>query len=381
MAPHEHFEDYHRSGCDTWTVARRDRRYPRMRQLLPRRPSGNLPASRGSKSRFQSRPVARPLENSIAWSSVVSFATSHCRRPTQPRLQACRIAGAAFAAIVILAAASGGARAQTDRPPDSGGTHAATLLDLIFGLGDMGHGDQPDKEGRLDPDRPHLPEATTTVGLGRIVLESGYTFTKNGGSSFSHSAPESLLRVGAFADWFEFRIGQNFLAEKGGTTTAASGAQDLYLGMKFALSEQRGPLPALALIPQMTVPTGSSDVTAGQVLPGVNIDASWDIIKDFFSMEVLIANNFVRDDFRSSHFELATGATGVFQLTKSLEAFVEWDAFYPIAAAQVAGPRHSAVGGLVYFVTPNFAVDLRAGMGLNKRADDFLAGVGFAVRY
>src|SRR5262249_38987158 len=41
VAPHEHFEDYHRSGCDTWTVARRDRRYPRMRQLLPRRrPSG-----------------------------------------------------------------------------------------------------------------------------------------------------------------------------------------------------------------------------------------------------------------------------------------------------------------------------------------------------
>ena len=346
----------------TWTVARRDRRYPAMSQLLPRRrPGGN--------------------ENWTAWSSVVSFVTSHYRRPTQRRTQMCRIAGAAFAAIVTLAAASGGARAQSDRLPDSGGTHAATLFDLIFGPSETAHGDQSDKESRIEPDRPHLPEATTTVGLGRIVLESGYTYTKNGGSSFSHSAPESLLRVGVFADWFEFRIGQNFLTQHGGTTPTASGAQDLYLGMKFALAEQRGPLPALALIPQMTVPTGSSDVTAGQVLPGVNIDASWDIIKDFFSMEVLIANNFVRDDFRSSHFELATGVTGVFQLTKNLEAFVEWDAFYPIAAAQVAGPRHSAVGGLVYFVTPNFAVDVRAGMGLNKQADDFLAGVGFAVRY
>ena len=295
-------------------------------------------------------------------------------------MQTCRITGAAFATIVTLAVASGGARAQNDRPSDSSGTHTATLLDLIFGPGEIGHGEQS-QEGRLDPDRPHLPEATTTVGLGRIVLESGYTFTKNRGSSFSHSAPESLLRVGVFADWFEFRIGQNFLTEQGGTTATASGAQDLYLGMKFALSDQRGPLPALALIPQMTVPTGSSDVTAGRVLPGVNIDASWDIIKGFFSMELLIANNFVRDDFRSSHFELSTGATGVFQLTKRLEAFVEWDAFYPIATAPVAGPRLSAVSGLVYFVTPNFSVDVRAGVGLNKRADDFLAGVGFAVRY
>jgi len=39
------------------------------------------------------------------------------------------------------------------------------------------------------------------------------------------------------------------------------------------------------------------------------------------------------------------------------------------------------VGGLVYFIMNNLEVDIRAGVGLNKRANDFLTGVGFAVRY
>jgi hypothetical protein len=39
------------------------------------------------------------------------------------------------------------------------------------------------------------------------------------------------------------------------------------------------------------------------------------------------------------------------------------------------------VGGLVYFITDNLAVDVRAGVGLNRQANDFLAGAGFSVRY
>jgi Putative MetA-pathway of phenol degradation len=129
------------------------------------------------------------------------------------------------------------------------------------------------------------------------------------------------------------------------------------------------------------VPTGSRAVTAGRVLPGLNVDCSWEVIKNFFSIELLIANNLVKDDMSGSRHELSTGLTGAFQVTKKLEAFVEWDAFYPIGGIGSAGPRHYAVGGLVYFITPNFEVDARAGIGLNHLSNDFLTGIGFAVRY
>jgi len=118
------------------------------------------------------------------------------------------------------------------------------------------------------------------------------------------------------------------------------------------------------------------------VLPGLNVDSSWEVIKDRFSIELLTAINRVADDIHHAHVEVTTGLTGVFQLTRALEAFMEWDAFYPIGTiAQASSPRHYAVGGLVYFITKDFGVDIRAGVGLNERANDFLAGTGFAVRY
>jgi len=249
----------------------------------------------------------------------------------------------------------------------------------------QGNNEEPDEPKRLDPDRPHLPESSTAVGKGRIVLESGYTFTKKGSSFTSQSYPEALLRIGMFADWFEFRIGQSFLSREqtvGGVRTSVHGAQDLYLGVKLALVEQQGLLPEIALIPQMTVPTGSGAVGAGKVLPGLNVDCAWEVIKERFSIELLIATNGVQDDAHRSHVELATGLTGVFALTPKLEAFVEWDAFSPVTAADRAvGPRHYAVSGFVYFITKDVEVDIRAGVGLNQRANDFLAGTGFAVRY
>jgi hypothetical protein len=286
---------------------------------------------------------------------------------------------------VAFALFAAGAKGQdlSPREPVASNNSARTLLGAMSGISSEGK-DQSEDAERLDPDRPHFPEATTTVGNGRAVLESGYTFSKKGSSFFAHSYPEALLRVGMLADWFEFRIGQNFVSQQQpstGVSASTVGAQDLYLGLKLAVTEQQGLLPAIALIPQITLPTGSRSVTAGRVLPGLNVDFSWDVIKDFFGIELLIANNEIKDALGGFPHELATGLTGVFQVTKELELFVEWDAFYPRGGLDSAGPQHYAVGGLVYFITPNLGVDARGGLGLNSRSNDFLLGVGFAARY
>src|SRR5262245_13601681 len=54
---------------------------------------------------------------------------------------------------------------------------------------------------RIITDRPHLAEATTTVGLGRVQIENGYTYFIDGADGTqvqTHSYPETLLRVGMF---------------------------------------------------------------------------------------------------------------------------------------------------------------------------------------
>jgi hypothetical protein len=293
--------------------------------------------------------------------------------------------GVAATAAFTIAACMGAAHAQNASSNDAGarGDGSKTLIEWLPGSRDGSK--PPSKEDdRIEPDRPHFPEASTTVGLGRAVLEGGYTFTSGGNSFRSHSLPEALLRVGVMAEWFEFRVGQNFLAQRqttGGAVLDSTGAQDLYLGTKVALSEQHGILPQVAVIPQMTVPTGSSAVTAGRVLPGVNVDASWQVIKDVFDIEFLVANNAVQDVARSSRLEVATGLTGAVHLTRQLEAFAEWDAFYPVGGLSPAPPRHYAVGGLVYFLNSNLEADIRVGHGLNSNSNDWIMGVGFAARY
>jgi len=104
--------------------------------------------------------------------------------------------------------------------------------------------------------------------------------------------------------------------------------------MKLALTQQRDFLPAIVVIPQVMVPTGSTDLTANRVLPGLNLDMSWEIVKNPFTVDVLIGNNEVAGKYApeipTSHFKTATGITTAFQVTKKLEAFAECDAIYQI---------------------------------------------------
>jgi hypothetical protein len=248
-------------------------------------------------------------------------------------------------------------------------------------------GDEPptgdEEHKRIDPDRPHLPESSTTVGLGRAVLEAGYTYNTSGGFFPLNSYPEALLRIGVLADWLELRIAQNLTSqtvdEFGGGRSTISGAEDLQIGVKLALTEQKQCLPESALILQMTVPSGSKDLSADRVLPGVHYDCTWEIIKDFLSVEtVLIADGSV-DDYGHTFIQFGDGVTAVCELTKKLEAFGELDSFY--AAGDSAPPQHYFVAGLVYFITDNCEIDVRAGVGLNDHADGYLVGSGFAVRY
>jgi hypothetical protein len=263
-----------------------------------------------------------------------------------------------------------------------------------------GNGEEP-TEDRIVTDRPDFTEASSTVGRGRIQLEAGYTFTRDrelGERTNSHSYPEMLWRIGMFADWFELRIGQNFATE--GTLTTelvdnTTGADDLYLGVKLALTEQKGWLPETAVILQMTVPTGSNAFSAGEVHPGINLLYGWDIIKDCLSIggstQANRARNVIHVGFpeaaevllpNHSFVELAQSVTIGYELTRKWGAYTEWFAFFPHSAVGPdIAPEYYFDGGFTYLVNNNFQLDIRGGVGLNKHADDYFVGSGFAVRY
>jgi hypothetical protein len=260
-------------------------------------------------------------------------------------------------------------------------------------------GEDESEEDVIETDRPDFTEASSTVGRGRIQLEAGYTYLRDrnqGGRFEAHSYPEMILRIGLFADWFELRIGQNFANEfrnENGKVTSPGGPQDLYLGVKLGLTQQKDALPEMALILQMTVPTGVDAFNAESIMPGINLLYGWDIIKDCLTLGGSTqANRALGVAFPGGvdllepgdHFyvELAQSLTIGYTLTKKLGMYTEWFAFFPTSSHDPEiGPEHYFDGGFTYKVTPLFQLDIRAGVGLNRHADDFFVGSGFAVKY
>jgi hypothetical protein len=247
--------------------------------------------------------------------------------------------------------------------------------------------DEPEEANpRIITDRPHVAEATTTVGLGRLQVENGYTYffdDEDGTQTATHSYPETLLRLGVFREWFELRFQYNFFTENtaaAGARTSLTGGDDIYLGAKVALTEQYGILPEFTVFPQMRVPVGHPNFTAGEVLPGVNFAYSWMLTKKL-ELEANTQVNRRRDD-GLNHFytEILQTINFEYDLCERLMLFNEFILQMPCGAV-VQPCQYYEHAGFHYFFLPNFQLDIHAAVGLNRAADDFFGGTGLSWRW
>jgi hypothetical protein len=238
----------------------------------------------------------------------------------------------------------------------------------------------------LASDRPDFTEASSTVGRGKRQLEMGYTFIRDredGDTVNAHSFPETLLRVGAVAEWLELRVAYNHGVENAtfaGIPSDISGGEDLYLGVKFGLTPQEGILPEMALVPQMTVPTGHDGFTANEVLPGVNWLYGWDI-NDFLSTAGSTQFNRTVDSVTGEPYtEFAQSWTIGYTLGEHLGGYTE---FFFIVPSGADTDHHQGYfnGGFIFPVTNDLQFDVRAGVGLNRAADDLFVGSGAVIRF
>lgn len=258
-----------------------------------------------------------------------------------------------------------------------------TLFQWSYGTSFSGG---PDLNEPLVTDRPDFTESSVTVGKGVAQLECGYTYTYDaeaGVSVRSQSFGQPLLRYGILANWLEFRIALSPVEEK--TTTAGAsysvgGTEDLYTGVKIALTPQEGMLPEMALIPQMNLPTGSDAFTSHSVEPGVNWVYSWEI-NDFLSTGGSTQGNRRIDDTTGdAYLEIAQSWTAGYHLSDNLGAYTEWFAFIP-SGADTERTQHYFDGGFTYLINNNMQFDINAGIGLNSAADDYFLGMGLAIRF
>lgn len=234
----------------------------------------------------------------------------------------------------------------------------------------------------LISDRPDFTESSSVVGLGVLQMESGYTysFEKSGSvQSIGHSYPEALFRMGLFAEWLELRCGAGF-QELQTNGVRLAGAEDLYFGCKIGLTPQEGWRPEMAFVPQMTVPTGSSENTSGQVLAGANWLYGWDIGERLSTAGSNQFNRAIDDETSGSFTEWAQSWTVGYAWTEKIGSYTEYFGFYPTGADSVS-PTHYLDGGFTFSVSNDMQLDIRGGKGLNDRADDYFVGTGLVVRF
>lgn len=267
-------------------------------------------------------------------------------------------------------------------PPSS--ESRKTLFQWSYGTSFEGG---PNLDEPLVTDRPDFTEASSTVGRGVLQIESGYTYVRNkdpGDDSTTHSAGEVLFRYGIFADWLEFRLQVLPVSQTSSTgvgpSTTTSGVGDLYLGAKISLAPQEGIWPELAVMPQMTVPSGSRAFTNNEVLPGVNWLYGWDI-NDFVALGMNTQfNQRVDGGTGDKYLEVIQTASFAYSLTDKLGAYTEWFMLSP-TGADTEQVEHYIDGGFTYLLSNDVQFDIRAGYGLSSAADDFFAGTGLSIRF
>jgi hypothetical protein len=175
------------------------------------------------------------------------------------------------------------------------------------------------------------------------------------------------------------RIGQSIASEATGPQ-GVTGAEDLYLGFKIGLTPQEYWLPEMAIIPQMTVPTGHRAFTADEILPGFNWVYAWQITDRVSTAGSTQFNRAIDDGTNEAYTQWAQSWTIGGALTDTIGVYTEWYALFP-HSADTAKPEHYLNGGFTYLFTNNVQWDIRAGVGLNAAAADYFVGTGLSIRF
>lgn len=236
-------------------------------------------------------------------------------------------------------------------------------------------------EQAINTDRPGITYSTSIVPAGHLQVETGLpTFEDDplpDGHSLLLSAP-TYLRYG-ISDDFEVQLAappwNRLTTTQGGHRHSVSGAGDLQLGGKFALSAGGGAMPALTLIGYVTAPTGNRNFSAGRPAYNFNAIASWSLTgSTSFTTMASFTRAPADGDRHANSGTLAVSLSHNF--TSQLTAYAEtgrFPGYTHTSSTALAG------GGMTYLLSPHVQVDGFFDVGLNHASPTSVFGTGVSI--
>ena len=237
---------------------------------------------------------------------------------------------------------------------------------------------------RIETDRHEFTPSVLVVPEGMAQIESGYSFFKDGDETV-HTGPELLLRYG-LTENVELRLRYNEAWRFG--EDHRSGSEDLRIGTKLRLNDQRGWIPEAVALLTLSVPTGSEDWTLDSTEFGISYVYGWDIAEgvEIYGSTGLATNGLgdfdflpeaADDDFTVFSQSISVGAI----LTERVTCYAE---FFGLFTNNFVDDEDNQVFynmGADYYLTNDFLIDARAGVGLTSDSADFFCGLGGAFRF
>ncbi len=222
-------------------------------------------------------------------------------------------------------------------------------------------------------DRPDQTEASSIVPHKHIQLESGfvYEFTNKLQDNITYNT--SLFRYGLLKQ-AELRFQADYTGIKyNGGDSLVNGFAPLKVGTKIYITEEKGLLPEISVIVGFLLPNiGKKSLQAPYTTPAFRIAASHSVT-EMFSLGCNVGAEWGGTELFPDYFYSLVGA---FSVTDKLGAFIEGYGYLP----EIGGGSLLGDGGLTYKITPDFQLDVSAGLGITKDAPGGFVNAGFSWR-
>jgi hypothetical protein len=229
----------------------------------------------------------------------------------------------------------------------------------------------------LISDRPTFGASAEAVTPGQIQLEAGYTHERVEETT-AHYIGELLGRFGVARN-FELRLGLNsFIIEDLPGQDATNDFENIALGLKWKLVENRGVVPATALLITLDLPIGLEGIDNKPIEPAATAALGWGL-SSVFSLGSNIGYRRLRGDNKSFNQWLGSLSLAA-ALSSRWNAFVEAFGFDRDDEAILDSVSFWNTG-LTFLINANLQFDARYGRGMNGRGTDWFAGAGIVVRW
>lgn len=261
------------------------------------------------------------------------------------------------------------------------------LLALLLVAGSVAANAQASQESETDlgpivTDRPTDSASPLLVPARLFQFEIGYKLSRiNTGTASTDTRlfPDLLARYGINKK-VEARLVAAGWSFQSGDEAGPGGFSDVSLGAKIHLAEERGRRPQMALLVDVSLPTGARGVTSDYVIPKILFLGS-NSLSDRIALTYNVGPSFVTAETGG---EKETDANLNYAVALSGSVGGPFGLFGELFGAFVVGSnlpdRHNFQFGTTILLSRRFQIDLRAGGGFVENEPDWLVGAGLAFR-